>query len=160
MTSEDVSIIKAIKTPLGFFSLIVLVMQSVLGGLALTLSGTDRTFLLYANTGIFILLILLIAAISAFRPEALWGKRYIDLEESFAVGLGEELFNALDGSLDNLKETDREEAFRQLNGMITSTQHAHSRKSKKFAKILAESTIRRAKLKLEWQKTMGTIEKS
>ena len=128
-----------------------------MGGLALTTSGTDRTFLLYANTGIFILLILLIAAISVFKPEALWGKRYSALEESFAVGLGEELYTALDGYLSNLEETAREEAYELLRETINSSPHAHSRKTKKFCKALVETIIRRAKLKLDWQKTKGIV---
>lgn len=158
MTSEQVSIINAIKTPLGFFSLIVLVVESALVGLALTISGTDRTFLLYAITFIIIFLILLVALISSFKPEALWGKRYSALEESFAVGLGEELFGAFDGYLSNLEEATREEAYRLLRDQINSSPHVQSKKTKEFCKSLVETIIRRAKLKGDWKKTMGIAE--
>ena len=156
-TTERRNITDAIKTPLGFFSLVVLVTESLLGGLALASSGTDRTFLLYAIAGILLLLVLLVAAIGVLKPEALWGKRYSALEELFAAGLGEELYTALDGYLSNLEETAREEAYELLRETIASSPHAHSRTTREFCKVLVETIIRRAELKGKWPKTKGIV---
>lgn len=155
--NERQRLIDAIKTPLGFFSLIVLVIESLLGGLALASSGTDRTFMFYAIVGILVLLVLLVAAIAVSKPEALWGKRYSALEESFAAGLGEELYTALDGYLSNLEETAREEAYELLREIITSSPQARSRTTRKFCQVLVDTIIRRAKLKRELQKALGVV---
>jgi hypothetical protein len=155
--TERQNLAEAIKTPLGFFSLIVIVIESLLGGLALASSGTDRTFLIYVIPGILVLLILLVAAIGVLRPEALWGKRYSALEESFATGLGEELYNALDGALGNLEEMAREEAYDVLREIITSSPQARSRTTRKFCQVLAETIIRRAKLKRKLQEALGVV---
>jgi len=154
--SERKNLIEAIKTPLGFFSLVVLVAEAVFVGLALTSSGTDRTFLLYAFVGVLVLLILLVAAIAAWKPEALWGKRYSTLEESFARGLGEELYPALDSYMSSIKgEMAREEAYKLLHRTIASSPYACSKATRRFCEMLVETIIRRAELSGEWRRTKG-----
>jgi hypothetical protein len=159
-TTEQHNLIDAIKTPLGFFSLIVVVIESSLVGLALASSGADRSFLVRAIPAILVLLTLLVAVIGALKPEALWGKRYSALEESFAAGLGEEIYVALDGALGNLEETAREEAYGLLREIITSSTHARSRTTKKFCQILTETIIRRARIMKKFQEALGVVRSS
>jgi hypothetical protein len=156
-TNEKRNVIDAIKTPLGFFSLIVVVIESSLIGLTLAVSGTDRSFLVRAIPIILVLLILVVTIVATLKPEALWGKRYSALDDSFAVGLGEEIYNSFDGSLKNLKETDREEAYELFRELMTTSSHARTRTTRKFNQILAETVIKRANLKKPPQEALGVV---
>jgi hypothetical protein len=161
MTTQDMSerqnLVEAIKTPLGFFSVTILVVEALFGGLALASSGADRTFLLYSIVGILVLLVLLVAVIAVWRPEALWGKRYSALEESFATGLGEEIYQALDGHLANLEELAREQAYELLRVTITTSPYARSRPTRRFCQVLVGAIIRRAELRGQWRETIGIM---
>jgi len=156
-TTEQRNLIEAIRTPLGFFSLIVVVIESALVGLALASSGADRSFLVRAIPGILVLLILLVALIAALKPEALWGKRYSPLVDSFAAGLGEEIYNGFDGALSNLEATARAEAYELLHTLITTSAHAQDKTSRKFCQVLADTIIRRAMLRRQLQEALGVV---
>jgi hypothetical protein len=72
-SNERHRLILVTRTPLGFFTLVVLVTETVLAGLAIASTGSDRTFLLYAIVGILVLLILVVGVIAVLRPESLQG---------------------------------------------------------------------------------------
>jgi hypothetical protein len=85
-TSQDAetrgSIIAAVKTPLGFFVLVVLVVEAILGITAGLSGGPDRTYLVLGMIGLIFLLILIVAGCALFRPEALAGRRpALDVDE-------------------------------------------------------------------------------
>jgi hypothetical protein len=162
MPPQDISdrrnLIEAIKTPLGFFSLVVLVIESLLGGLAIASApGADRMSLVKLIVGILVLIIILVAVISWFRPEALWGKRYSPLDDAFATGLAEEFYTALDGYLSNLEEEAREEAYELLRETIASSPHIHSRATRKFSETLVETIISKAKIRGKWSRIGGGV---
>jgi hypothetical protein len=154
---ERLSLVEAIKTPLGFFSLAILVVEALLGGLALALSGSDRTFLLFSIVGILVLLVLVVATIASLRPEALRAQRDSGLDESLAVGLGQELYGVLNGYLANLEEAAREEAYEVLRAAIATTPHARTRAMRRFCDALAGSLIRQVELTGRWTRTKGVI---
>ncbi len=64
-------LVESVKSPLGFFVLIALAVESILTALVLVVTGTDRTFLLIAMTTIFVLLILVVGWITAKNPGAI-----------------------------------------------------------------------------------------
>ncbi len=69
-------LIQAVTTPLAFFTLGVLIVEALLGGLGgFRLSGADRTNAFYWMVTIIVFLILLVAGLAVFRPEALAGAR-------------------------------------------------------------------------------------
>jgi heme A synthase len=70
-----VSLVETVKTPLGFFVLVVLIVEVILGGVAALCPGTDRTVLIVGMLGVVVLLVLIVACIAVFRPEALYGGR-------------------------------------------------------------------------------------
>jgi hypothetical protein len=75
-TSNDhVSIIETVQTPLGFFTLVVLVVELVLGGNVYSSQGADRTYLVLGMLALIFLLVIIVAGLAIFRPEALSGKR-------------------------------------------------------------------------------------
>jgi hypothetical protein len=70
-----VDIIRTVQTPLGFFVLVVLVVEAIIGGVA-GFSGTrDRPYIISIMAGIVILLVVMVTALALFRPEALQGQR-------------------------------------------------------------------------------------
>jgi hypothetical protein len=141
------SLVEAIKTPLGFFSLVVLVMDAALMGLALISPGADRLTLFCIVAGILVFLVMIVATIAAWKPEALWGRRYSTLEESFARGLGEEIYSALEQCPVSIKQgANKEKTFDLLCRTIASSPYARSRATKKFCQVLIKTIMRRVEL--------------
>lgn len=151
---ERHSVIEAIKTPLGFFSLTMLVVEALIVEIPIATNGNfDKGILLYGVVGIPVLLIVLVGVAAVWKPESLWGKRYTDFDESFAERLGEDIYTALELSLANLEESERDEAYKLLRRTLLSSPSAKSRTTKKFRGILSETIIRRADLQDKWRKT-------
>ena len=73
--SNRLGVIQTVKTPLGFFTLAVLVVEVILGISANFSQGTDRTYLIIGMLGLIFLLVIIVAGLAIFRPEALSGKR-------------------------------------------------------------------------------------
>lgn len=73
--SNRLDVIQTVKTPLGFFTLTVLVVEVILGISANFSQGTDRTYLIIGMLGLIFLLVIIVAGLAIFRPEALSGKR-------------------------------------------------------------------------------------
>lgn len=143
MAQTRVSLINAIKTPLGFFSLIALIVEAMLGGLAWKLNSPN---LGYAAVALLALLIIVVGILTLTNPGSLSGKNETSIDEKFAVGLGEEFYTALYGYYDGLKPDDREEAYRFLEGLLKSSLHAHTAEQKKFCGKVAETVVHKANL--------------
>jgi hypothetical protein len=68
-----VDIIGAIKNPLTFFALVVLVAEAILGGLAVSMAvGFDRTLIIAGMISLLFLLVVVVAIISYKRPRHLY----------------------------------------------------------------------------------------
>jgi len=72
--SDRATIIQTVQTPLGFFVLVVLVVE-VIFGLIASLSASQRTYLIVAMTSMMFLLVGVVAFFAYYRPEALAGIR-------------------------------------------------------------------------------------
>ncbi|MDP6636654.1 MAG: hypothetical protein QGG42_17280 [Phycisphaerae bacterium] len=68
-------IIRAVQTPLGFFVLVVLVVEVILGVLVHSSSAPINTYALFGVIGILLILIVIVALLAYYRPEALRGIR-------------------------------------------------------------------------------------
>ncbi|MBF0550536.1 MAG: hypothetical protein HQK60_08370 [Deltaproteobacteria bacterium] len=66
-----VAIIEAVKTPLGFFTLGMLVAEGGLGVLTVRLEGQNQTYALLGTIGCLVLLILVVTFIAIYQPEIL-----------------------------------------------------------------------------------------
>lgn len=74
--NDRTSIITAVKNPLGFFVLVVLVVEGILGLVTgAALSGSDRSVALYGMFIVIGVLIALVALLAVFRPEVVGGVR-------------------------------------------------------------------------------------
>ena len=68
-------IIRVVTSPLGFFVLVVLVVEAILGVLAGLSASADRTELVRTMATIVVILIATVAGLAWFRPEALMGTK-------------------------------------------------------------------------------------
>jgi len=73
--AERATIIQAVGTPLGFFVLVVLVVEAIIGSLAGLSASTDRPAIVYVMAGLIVMLTAVVAGLAYFRPEALRGDR-------------------------------------------------------------------------------------
>jgi hypothetical protein len=73
--SNRIGIIETVQTPLGFFTLTVLVVEVILGLVANFSQGPDRTYLIIGMLVLIFLLVVIVSAFAYFKPEALAGKR-------------------------------------------------------------------------------------
>jgi hypothetical protein len=71
--SSRANIIQTVQTPLGFFVLVVLVVEIILGVLASSSKGGERTYLVLGMLGLIFMLVIIVALLAAFRPGALQG---------------------------------------------------------------------------------------
>lgn len=69
------NIIETVQTPLGFFTLVVLVVEVLLGITANFSQGLDRTYIIIGMLALIALLVFIVAGFAYFRPEALRGIR-------------------------------------------------------------------------------------
>lgn len=75
LQTNRTGIIRAVQTPLGFFVLVVLVVEAILGGLAYSSNVPNNTYALFGMIGILFVLIMVVAFMAYYRPEALRGIR-------------------------------------------------------------------------------------
>jgi hypothetical protein len=110
-------ILRSVSTPLGFLSLALLVVESLLSSLAFAFEPT-RLFLIYTivvSFGIFIAIVVLLAM---FQPEALAGTR--PWHKQYAKEFANDVLFAFDGPLQNLPNSDRIEAMETLADVIVN----------------------------------------
>jgi hypothetical protein len=117
-SQDRASIIDAVKTPLGFCVLGLLVIDGTLAAMAITLEQfrTELVWTVIASVPILVLSVLLIAV---YRPEALRGVR--PWQESYANQLADDLYMGLDGALGNLGTIERMEAWLTVADVIVSS---------------------------------------
>ncbi len=153
-----IGIVNATKTPLGVFSLALLVVESLFGSLILATSGTNRTFLLISAVGILVLIIILVAIIAVWKPEALWGKRYFGVNIMFADAIAGNIHLALNASLVNLKkEVDRQQAWVALTDIFSRSDPGFPSEYLKFREALADGIKRRVGDTKKLKETYGAI---
>ena len=72
---ERASLISAVKTPLGFFALVVLVVEAILLVALGLSSGPDRTYLVIGMLVLVVGLVGIVTFMALFRPMSLYGRR-------------------------------------------------------------------------------------
>jgi hypothetical protein len=99
MSDEKVRVLEAVKTPLAFFVLVVLLVE-VIFGIAAKYLDQQRTIIVVAMVTLIFLLVLIVAFLAYRKPEALKGVRYCE-----------------DPELSNIRQNFQE--VEHLAGMIT-----------------------------------------
>lgn len=111
------SVINAVKTPLGFLVLGLLVVDGTLAGLAMKLPNYQGPLVWTVIVSVPILVIIVVV-LAVLRPEALRGDR--PWQEVYAKQFADDLYMALDGALNNLEPLERAEAWLTVVDVITS----------------------------------------
>lgn len=106
-TPSRLDLVQTVKTPLGFFTLIVLIVEAILGITASFNQGTDRTYLILGMLFLLFILVIVVSLFAFFRPEALSGKRPL-------------IHETLDYELQSLTPAQRVDKYRQLIMQETS----------------------------------------
>ncbi len=94
-SSDRVEIISAVKTYLGFFVLIVLVVEAVLGALALKTEGENQLVALYGMLFVIVALIVVVSFFAYRKPEALL--RTVAATTSSEVQAMQDFFSRISG---------------------------------------------------------------
>jgi hypothetical protein len=110
------SIIDAVKTPLGFLVLVLLVVDGTVASLALALADY-RAPLVWTFIISLPVFLLTVVGLALGRPEALHGVR--PLQTAHAQLLARDLLITLDGPFSNLEPAERAEAWATLTDVFT-----------------------------------------
>jgi hypothetical protein len=108
--SNRVHVIDAVKSPLGFFTLIILVVEGLLAAMAFKASGADFTLLLAAMIAVVFILIGIVAFVAIKHPGVLApdGRSSFDLEVRLVPDEGVDGFEHLeDGAVYYQKQPGR-----------------------------------------------------
>jgi hypothetical protein len=92
--SDRVRIIETVQTPLGFFTLTVLIVEVILGITTNFSQGPERNYLIISMVALIFLLVVIVAAFAYLRPEALKGKRPIERRVARLTGGNKKLDQA------------------------------------------------------------------
>lgn len=72
---DRIGIIQTVQTPLGFFTLIVLIVEVILWRALDLIQGSTRIYIIIVMIAVICLLVAIVAVFAFYRPEALRGKR-------------------------------------------------------------------------------------
>ncbi|GJH28794.1 hypothetical protein [Caballeronia novacaledonica] len=153
-TETRASTIDAVKTPLGFLVLGLLILDGTLGALAIPLSDF-RTPLVWTIICSVAIMVAVVVALATFRPEALRGDR--PWQEVYANQLADDLFMALDGALGNLEHTERIEAWLTVADVISTT-NVSEKNYHVFCSGVAARLTKRADLQNRRIKARGAVQ--
>lgn len=148
------SIIDAIKNPLGFLVLGLLVVDGTVASLAVALSEF-RPLLVWTVIVSIPVFVLIVVGLAVWRPEALRGDR--PLQEVYANQLASDLFLALDGALGNLEPIERAEAWLTVADVITTGSEGDASYSR-FCSAVAARLKKLTNLASRTLNTRGPIE--
>jgi uncharacterized SAM-binding protein YcdF (DUF218 family) len=111
------NIINAVTTPLAFLVLSLLVVETLLGGMAGAFEQ-QRTLLIWVIIIFLAAFILTVVGLAILRPEALSGNR--PWQPDLAQRLADDLVMSLDGAFNNLSPRSQEQAWETVADVITS----------------------------------------
>jgi len=138
------AILESVKTPLGLLTLALLIVEVLFGALVPVVTGTDRTVLICAFVTLILLIVVLVACIAIFRPEALKGRRYVDMSPFYADSLSEDIHRALDSVISNFGyRRDRDQAWTSLTDMLRNLRPMLPAEWRSFREAVAEGIERR-----------------
>ncbi len=141
-SNQRISILETVTNPLGFFVLVVLVVEAGIIGLAATV-GNGTTPYLYSIVGLLVLLIIVVALIAVFRPEALSGNRHEPIRNELAENIARDVYDVLDGYLDSPQA-----AFSQLHQSCIYLANNRNGAEKHFVERFSETIKARANINL------------
>ena len=73
--TNQLNIIESVKTPIGFFVFVVLVVEAIFGVVLNKSEGSERTILIISMIALIFALVAIVVVLAVYRPEALKGER-------------------------------------------------------------------------------------
>ena len=143
------SIIEAVRTPLGFLVLGLLVVDGTVATLAVALPEYRAPLVWTVIVSIFAL-VLVVVGLAVWQPEALRGDR--PLQDVHANKFAGDLFAALGGTLSNLQPVERDEAWMIVADVIVSDNQADA----SYARFCGVVSARLKKLANLTNRTLNT----
>ena len=136
MPDKRVAIIEAITTPLGLFVFVLSIVELTLLANLAVVPDTMQPVIVYSSIAILALVILLVAGIAIWRPEALYGRSRIT--ETFARSVGNDICAGFEMYVSNLpSKEERLEAYETLIALIEQEgDSVHSRTRSALAEAI------------------------
>lgn len=124
---DRVSILTAIRTPLGFFALVILVIEAILVVYASLADTGQRAELMRWGLGLILITLLIVALLAFYRPEALSGRS--GSNDGMVHAIGTDICEALRPYLNDIEsEKTRREAYETLIALIGNPEDRANRK--------------------------------
>lgn len=126
-SQDRVSILNAIRTPLGFFALVILVLEAMLVGYAVFADPSQKGELMRWAFGLVLMTLVIVAVLVAWRPEALNGRT--GQSDGMVHAIGTDICEALRPYLNDIEsEKTRREAYETLIALIGNPEDRANRK--------------------------------
>ena len=153
MPESRTALLDAVRTPMSFFVLGLLVVDGTIAGMAMSLPDY-RGILVGAVVISVPLFMAIVAGLSVFRPEALRGDR--PLQEVYSRQFASDIYVVIDGYLRNLESRERVEAWQTVADVITNETERDATYSK-FCAGVASNLRRLANIAQRSATTPGPI---
>ena len=132
---SEASLINTVKTPLGFFVLVMGIVQAVLLASMKLVEPTLHALILYMFAALTVLLIVIVSGIAIFARGVLVPMPY-DVD-SLGHSIGTEVFFSFDPYISNLPEEERVEAYQTLLAQMESSgDTAHQAIRRKIGQVI------------------------
>jgi hypothetical protein len=138
-------ILSSVQTPLGFFVLVVLVVEA--GLIALAGQNPGDKYYLFSIVGLLVLLISVVSIIAYFKPWVLTGEKAQGIDDDFSEALAKDVFEAFDGYISNDSEDERAAAYEYLIDVCSSAKYYKNKATKSFAVTFIDTIVGRADIK-------------
>jgi len=144
--------IEAVKRPLAFAALTIcaIIVVSTITVSALELKGSEAVTVVSIFVGAILLFSFIVIILLIVKPDIVLGS-YGAFDKSFAIGLGQSLYLALDGYLDNLPSADRDSAFIAVRDAFDYSPYGRyystNEKQKEFCDTIVCAIVHHAKIK-------------
>ena len=115
--TDRIGLVEAVSKPLGLFTLVLLIVEATLLANLVAIPEELRGFVIYSAVALIVLIVLLVAGIAIWRPDALHGRSRFD--EEMARSLAVDVFSALSMYVSNLPSAEeRLEAYETFVAVI------------------------------------------
>ncbi|NEU09780.1 hypothetical protein GZH53_15745 [Flavihumibacter sp. R14] len=116
-------IIEAVKRPINFMVLVLLMVEILLGAMAFKFEGI-REQLVWVIISFFAVFTLIVIVLGIWRPEVLQGTRNWDI--SYSDRLADNIYIAIEGYFENLSHEEKVEAWMSLSDFLKSENSANA----------------------------------
>jgi len=155
LTNKRTEIIEAVKRPINFMVLVLLMVEALLGAMAFQFEELRHT-LVWVIIIFFAAFTLIVVFLAIWRPEVLQGTKNWD--KNFSDRLADDIYFAVEGYLDNLSQQEKIEAWLSLSDVLNS-QDSGNDEFNNFCKRMSDRVSKKAQLSGKKLKAQGTIEK-